>query len=274
MKAYLLRRRGLGKISCEGIASQSTTGLQIYRGDRLLPDADVAIRWGCTATIPGNGIVINSAKAIHRVSNKSGFRAILDEHELCPATWFQADQVVFPAVVRPRYHSQGQRLYLAHDRMQLEDAIREFGDGWYASEYIKKIAEYRVYAAQGRAIAVATKIPKDVNAVAWNQAQGSTFYNVRWNDWPLKAVRIALEALQLSRLDFGGVDVMVDADGNAYVIEINAAPSLTSKYRQGQFAKVFDSIVVNGNITYPLVEAKGGYKKFIHPAVCAEALIP
>ena len=111
----------------------------------------------------------------------------------------------------------------------------------------------------------------DPKALAWNVARGGRFDNVRWNDWPLKAVRVAIEAFNLSDLDFGGVDVMVDGDNNAYVIEINSAPSLTSPYRQECMAKAFDYILENGKERIPLIKERGGYTKFIHPAITDKA---
>lgn len=269
---YLLRRRGLGKTSCDGIVAASQMSIGVHRSDRRLPEADVVIRWGCTATVPSEH-VINTAKAIHAVSDKLGFRRILDENELSPTTWFEREDVKFPAIVRPRYHSQGKNLWMVNDTTELDAAIARCPDGWYASEIIKKVAEYRVYVAQGRAIGVARKYPRDENAIAWNVAQGGRFEVCRWGDWPLKAVKHSIQGAALAGLDFGGVDIMLDADGNDYIIEINAAPSLTSKYRQQCFAKVFDYMIQNGKETLPLVEAKGGYKKFIHPAVCTEALM-
>lgn len=271
---YLLRRRGLGKTSCKGIVDKSAVGIQVLRSDRPLPDdAGLVIRWGCTATINANE-TLNKAKAIHVVSDKSEFRRALNERELCPTTWFERDAVQFPAIVRPRYHSQGKRLWVVNNLDELDDAIILAGNGWYASEIIKKVAEYRVYVAQGRALGVARKFPRDENAIAWNVAQGGHFEVCKWHDWPLKAVKNAINAHKLSGLDFSGVDTMVDADGNDFILEINAAPSLTSAYRQQCFAKVFDYIVQKGKAEIPLIEAKGGYRKFIHPAVCAEALIP
>lgn len=268
---YLLRRRGLGKTSCNGIVAQSTTGLQVYRSDRQLPDADLVIRWGCTANVPTNH-VINAAKAIHAVSDKLEFRRTLNEKELCPETWFEREDVQFPAIVRPRYHSQGKKLWVVNDLAALDTVIAQCPAGWYASEIIKKVAEYRVYVAQGRALGVARKFPRDENAIAWNAAQGGHFEVCRWGDWPLKAVKRAIQAHKLAGLDFSGVDTMVDADGKDFILEINSAPSLTSRYRQQCFAKVFDYIVQNGKDEIPLIDAPGGYKKFIHPAVCTEAL--
>ena len=72
-------------------------------------------------------------------------------------------------------------------------------------------------------------------------------------------------------LDFGAVDVMVDADGRPYVLEINSAPSQTSPYRQECMAKAFDYIVRNGKEPIPVIAERGGYKRFIHPALTPDA---
>ena len=129
------------------------------------------------------------------------------------------------------------------------------------------MSEYRVFVVQGRVACVAQKTPANPDAVAWNVAKGGRFDNVRWNDWPLKAVRVAVEGFKLSSLDFGGVDVMVDAEGDATILEINSAPSLTSPYRQECMAKAFDYILENGKDRIHLIEERGGYLKFIHPAL-------
>ena len=127
---------------------------------------------------------------------------------------------------------------------------------------------------QGRVVWVAEKTPDDPSDIAWNVARGGRFDNVRWGDWPLRAVRVSREAFLLSRLDFGAVDVMVDAEGECYVLEINSAPSQTSPYRQKCMAKAFDYIMRNENKErIPVTEARGGWKKFIHPALSDEAIL-
>ena len=110
--------------------------------------------------------------------------------------------------------------------------------------------------------------------MAWNVARGGRFDNVDWGDWPLKAVKTSIEAFNLSSLDFGGVDVMVDGDGGCYVLEINSAPSLTSPYRQEKMALAIDYMLEHGKERIPLTTERGGYRKFIHPAVSADAIIP
>jgi len=200
---------------------------------------------------------------------------------LCPHTFFAdygygaglEDGVNYPVVVRPRVHAQGKHVYLCNNRAELDNAIRRCGEGWYASSYINKVAEYRVAFVQGRVAWVARKTPGNPEDVAWNVARGGRFDNVRWDEWPLKAVRVSREAFMLSGLDFGGVDVMVDAAGNAYVLEINSAPSLTSPYRQECMAKCFDWVIEYGKQNLPITEARGGWKKFIHPALTNEAIM-
>lgn len=277
---YILRRRKLGNTSCREIANNSQTGIRVIRNDAPLPQTDeLVIRWGCTSTVPQRN-VLNSAAAIHLVSDKIEFRKRLNDADLCPKTWFTiADftrEQEFPVIVRPRHHHQGRNLFVAENMAELQEILRKgvLSDGYYISRKIDKVAEYRVFVVSGRAVAVANKIPANPNAVAWNVAQGGSFENVRWDDWPLKAVKVSIEGFNLSGLDFGGVDIMVDRDGECHILEINSAPSLTSPYRQQCMAKAFDYIVNHGKQAIGIIAERGGYKKFIHPAISADAQLP
>lgn len=273
--AILLRRRLLGKTSCNAISRFSREGITpILSGRDLIPTAPgYLFRWGCTTNIPlsiGPYAVVNDAASIHLVNDKVGFREAIGE--LAPPT-FRLDAHVqgltYPAILRPAVHHQGRHFHVVNSYQQLQDTIarnRRLVSG-YASPLINKEAEYRVYVVQGRAVCVARKIPADATQVAWNVFQGARFENVPWNEWPLKAVKTSIKAFLISGLDFGGVDVIVDREGACFVLEINSAPSLTSEYRQRCFAKAFDYILANGKAVIPLQEAPGGYRKFIHPAV-------
>ena len=273
----IIRRRKLGMSSVKGICAASQTGIKWARNDLGIPLDNVYIRWGCTANVPPPAKVINCAKAIHRVNDKLEFRRTLDEHELCPATWFDQRDVLKIGkgiVIRKRKHAQGRGLWLVHTHEGLARRCDKLGEGnYYLSEYIPKVAEYRVFVVSGRAVCVAQKTPANKDDVAWNVAKGGRFDNVRWDEWNLKAVRIAIEGFKLSKLDFGGVDIMVDKDGGCTILEINSAPSLTSPYRQQCMAKALDYIVVNGQGDIPLINKKGGYLKFIHPSVCDRAYL-
>mgnify|MGYP001604259769 CR=1 FL=1 len=276
MSAIILRRRKLGRTSCREISSKSTTDIVVVRNDKTFPiGIDLVFRWGTTSNVPTDNVV-NTAEAIHKVNDKLEFRRVLQEHELCPKTWFdyRDSAIVYPVVVRPRKHAQGRNLFVCNNITELTNICHTLREGnYYISELISKVAEYRVTIVQGRVAWVAKKTPADPSAVAWNVAQGGRFDNVRWEDWPLRAVRISTEAFMLSGLDFGAIDIMVSAEEKCYVLEINSAPSQTSPYRQECMAKCFDYIVRNGKEFILLIEGRGNYRKFIHPAVCVDALI-
>jgi hypothetical protein len=250
-------------------------------------------RWGCTSNLPEGIPVINTAAAIHQVADKAAFRKLTADADLAPITFlsfddyendlcnwyagpveFGDDPLPKTVIVRRATHHQGRFLDVCKTFGQLSVACAKYGEGnYYISEYIPKVAEYRVFMAQGRVVWVASKTPGNPDAVAWNVARGGRFDNVRWDQWPLKAIRVARDAFLLSSLDFGGVDIMVDAEGNAYVLEINSAPSQTSPYRQEATAKAFDYIVNYGKDRIDVTEEKGGWRKFIHPAISNEAIM-
>ena len=276
----ILRRRKLGRTSCREIAANSKTGIVVVRNDKPMPEGhELVIRWGTTSNLPYPATVVNEAKAIHWVADKSASRFAMAEQGLSPKTWLKVDHFLapenlngngdypFPVIVRKNVHSQGRDLYSCSDVLELQNVCLKLGEGnYYISEYIPKVAEYRVLVGSGRVVWVAKKTPADPDAIAWNVAQGGRFDNVRWQEWPIEAIRVAIEAFKLSGLDFGGVDVMVDADGRAYVLEINSAPSQTSPYRQSCMAKFFDYIVENGK-EHIAVADYNSYLGVIHPAM-------
>ncbi len=276
MMTYLFRRKGLGKSSCQGIVTASKQGILAYRNDESVPahPDTLCIRWGCTATVPTKNI-LNKAKAIHWVSDKSGSRKALQELDptLVPKTWFSlgdfmSDDDPFPVIVRPAKHAQGKQLWFCEDIDELEIAIIDAGKGYYISQFIDKVAEYRIFVVSNRVVCVASKKPpEDHTVIAWNVAQGGSFSNVKWSEWPREAIRKAIVAMDYSGLDFGGVDIMVDKEGESYILEINSACSLTSPYRQQCFAKAFDYIITNGKDKFPLPTEYKNLSSIIHPAI-------
>lgn len=276
----LFRRRKLGNGSCRGIAAASTTGLTMLRNDAPFPaGVEYVFRWGCTSNVPENAKVVNSAKAIHWCSNKRQGRLDMQAAGVnVPQTWASeafrlettwssrnvplSDQFV----ARPAAHAQGRQLNVGNfDTLQVYP-------GGYVSRLINKVAEYRVMVICNRVAWVAKKTPGNPEDVAWNVARGGRFDNVRWGDWPMAAVKEALAAAKVSGADFCGVDVMMDAEGKAYVLEVNSAPSQTSEYRQKCVAKCFDYIVGHGKDHFPDINwsPRTSWKSTIHPSLKAE----
>lgn len=292
----LLRRRKLGNGSCKGIKAASTADFTILRNDNMAAFPDdltyalcYVFRWGCTSSLPEREgvVVINSAKSIHWCSDKRQGRLDMQSAGVSvPETWGDAESwraslgtydtwPTYPEpdnkyVLRPQHHAQGRNLQV-FERRDEEDgtvsaAMQQLGV-CYISRLINKVAEYRVMVVQNRVAWVARKTPADASAIAWNVALGGRFDNVRWDSWPLAVVAESLKAAKVSGCDFCGVDVMVDADGKAYVLEVNSAPSQTSAYRQACVAKCFDHIVINGKEPFLVPDRIQSWKNVIHPAI-------
>lgn len=277
MANYVVRRRKLGRTSCKEIQNRSAQGIQCVRNDEMPREMDGWIfRWGCTSTLPKTpgSTVVNEAKAIHWASNKRLSRIAMQTAGIAvPESWDNLGRFVaidWPAadkfVVRPEHHHQGRNLVVGN-AVEAARALQKFGAG-YISRLINKTAEYRVFVVQGRVSCVAKKTPGNPDQVAWNVAQGGKFDNVRWDDWPLRAIGESIKAAKLSGLDFCGVDVMTTNDGTPYILEVNSAPSLTSEYRQQCMAKAFDFMIEKNSKDYLGDIARiTGWRDVIHPAI-------
>jgi glutathione synthase/RimK-type ligase-like ATP-grasp enzyme len=283
MKVAILRRRKLGMTSCKSISQFGNHDYDVIRSDKInrfnVNDYNLLIRWGCTSEFRSNIKTINKSKAIHIVNDKKRFRKICIENNISiPKTEFSEneegiDLFNYPFIMRPRRHAQGKKLYFVTNDSEFSLALRNIGYDFYISEYIRKDAEIRVYCIGGYVVCVANKETENKNAIAWNHAQGeSSFKNIRWDNWNLNACLLALKAMKVSGLYFGGVDIMIKDDA-IYLLEINSACSLTSEYRQKCFAKAFDftADIFNhtGDIIYNslIPERIRSYKNIIHPNI-------
>lgn len=296
--AIILRRRKLGRTSCREIAACMQQAIRVVRNDQDIPAAKHVFRWGTTSNVPKceGQVIYNSAASIHWCADKKAGRLAMQaagipvpktfDPRVILASFEDGHEGDFGAaaeeagldreyVLRPARHAQGRNLLygtldsisdnlgrLYHGAQQLYNL---FLDG-YLSHKIDKVAEYRVFVCQGRVVWVAQKKPGNPDQVAWNVAQGGEFSNVRWGEWHMPSCRAAILAALLSKTDFCGVDVMVDADGNPYVLEVNSAPSQTSPYRQSCVAKAFDYMIQNGKEVIPCEQFKK-WRDVAHPAI-------
>lgn len=275
-----LRRRGLGAGSVRGILSFMETPAREALSNGTPPDlsdTDYMVRWGCTARTAGveYAKMLNTSCAIHSVNDKAAFRELIRDSGVCPPTYSSPDDMSSAdldsgVVIRPKHHAQGRNFHICYgyrESVKTVNALRDSGKEPYITVLIRKSAEYRVFVAQGRAVWVASKTPGNPDQVAWNVAQGGRFDNVRWGAWPIPVVNAAIKAFNLTDLDFGGVDVIVDTTGKPYVLEINSAPSQTSPYRQSCCAALFDYVAREGRKAFQPVESATSWKDLIHPSI-------
>lgn len=203
------------------------------------------IRWGNRIEIDtNNSIVYNTATAIARATDKKETRRILSEKGIRVPKAITPDMnnIDFPVIARPRVHAKGRNFVVLRDRAEFYPHWIRNNENWYYSEFVDKVKEFRVHCAHGRILNYLEKPNPGNGQIAWNRAlNGEAFDNVKWSDYDARVAHECLKAVEALGLDFAGVDVIVDAGGNPYVLELNTGPTLnSSEYSMSRYAKYFD----------------------------------
>lgn len=243
--AVILRSRELGN-NCHYIADhypgQVLSIVTPEQYNLMNPKPEWVIRWGTTAaTVARETKVLNKASAIKETLDKAGFRSKAVEAGLAPRMWMSKQalgeydgDLNDGVIVRPVHHARSEHLYHCTTPAELDTAIAAIDGPYYISEYIKKDRELRVFIVAGKAVIVLDKDPpRDRRKVSWGCVDEGALKVVRWGQWPMFAVENAIKAFNLSKLDFGAVDVMVKGEGanaHAYFLEINTAPEVWRYY--------------------------------------------
>ena len=105
---------------------------------------------------------------------------------------------------------------------QLSRSLYAFKLPIYIQRYIEKPGyDIRVFVVGDRVISAM----KRVIECGWktNIAQGARGVAISEKDYP-DAFELAIKAAKVLGLDYTGVDIIVDHDGNYYIIEANASP--------------------------------------------------
>lgn len=277
---YILRREGTGLTGLKEILGYLKNPAQIVLSTRQenaqAQAGDTVLKWGTTATMQGAAVakVLNKSPAIQMAANKRDARMLMQREGVpVPKSFLTVKDMIasMPTpnnrfVLRPFKHSKGHYMRVGNAaEITIHSKKRAYKDG-YISQFIDKVKEYRVFVVSGKVAAVAIKIPENADVAAWNHAAGAVFDNLRWDAWPLKACEAAIKATKIVGLDFGAVDVIEDAQGNPYVLEVNTAPAVDSEYRQQCIAKTIDYIIEN-NSDWMETGDVTGWRDVIHPAI-------
>jgi len=278
MKIRILRPRGIGRTSADSLLENMKTPIEIIKSWEEIPqDTGILFRWGCTTKCPSK-ICYNKAEAISFCSNKKISRLALQYEEISVPPSIENEKLdinfPFPVIIRPEQHSKGRNLYYFENWSKYLRSELYHYPAFYASEYIQKEREFRFYIINQRLAWIAEKFVKDKTQLAWNSAQGGEFINIPIENYReyFQGVCSAIDASVFAKIDFCGVDVIMDKDGKYYVLELNSAPSLTEIHRQRIFANVFDYVIERTYINEKFIHYKenppgnppGNIEDFIH----------
>ena len=204
----------------------------------------IVVRWGNRIDVNlHNCIVYNKAEAIANATDKKKSREIFKQKGVnSPRLVSRGDvNINYPLIARPRVHAKGKNFHVIKNEVEFTVHLNTHQD-WYYSEFVDKVQEFRIHCGHGRILNYLEKPNPGNGQIAWNRAlNGEAFTNVKWNDYNSAVCKVALEAIQALGLDFGGVDVILDKEGKAHVLEVNTSPTLaSSEYSMSRYAKYFD----------------------------------
>lgn len=269
---YIVRRNPkMGEKSLPIISEM--TDMKVYNSGEVLPLAEgYVFRWGTTCTVPG-GQIVNPAKAISKTSDKRAFRLLLSENGLSMPSWGSLDDFLLndahkttqEVLLRPEVHTRSESMFLCTELSEVVKAIRTIKGPYYMSKFVQKKNEYRIFIAQNRVVWMIKKHPKSAEDVTWGCVEEGNFEYIGWTEWNKDVVRVGLESMKLSGLDFGAVDIVEDQEGNFYVLEVNTAPWL-SPYYSKCVGKVFGHIIKNGRDHFDDPENLS-WNNVIHPGI-------
>lgn len=200
-------------------------------------DNSVIIRWGTRESIVAeNSVIYNKAAAIANATDKLVSRKLFVEKGVnAPRLLNHVDDYKDGIIIaRPFIHSKGRNFVVINNKKELEYHWRT---GWYYSEFIDKVREFRVHVGHSKVLALMEKHNPNNGNIAWNRAVNDSepFTRIKQSEadeQKLLPVMIeAIKAVNALGLDMGGADVILDNNGVAYVLEVNTAPTLNSSPR-------------------------------------------
>ncbi len=212
---------------------------------------DKIIRWGSRINFDQTGFKsVNSPEALARATNKKQARLIMEENNISSPRLITPENYdsINPSkiIARPEKHSKGKNFVVLNNKAEF---LKHYKPNWYYAEFIKKTSEYRVHCFYGKALCVLQKPkPEDENLLAWNRSlNGEAFNHVPYGEVKRSVVLVALQAVRALGLKMGAVDV-IWKNPNAYVLEINTAPTLNSSpLTTTKYARAFDWALRFGN---------------------------
>lgn len=200
------------------------------------------LRWGSAQRIEGNFIELNPRDAVYNASSKKTMMQLLVDAEdvPTPATEFTPGRMGINGVAIGGY------AYVRGNNNKVRYTNVITGDDKYALAPIAKESEYRVHVFDNKVIGVYRKVPHNANIRLYKN-DTCDFVRIDQANRDLmrgiKGVRpAALKATEALGLQFSGVDVLREENGNVYVNEVNSAPALNEPNIERWVGTIGDSL--------------------------------
>lgn len=237
-----------GRTTCEAIIAKMEDTVLIRKrvGRQFTPappeNVGTLIRWAVPATIQAEK-TFQERGAISLAFNKGEAREQLYHYNVPIPMLSETD---FPIIGRPAHHRAGQGFFWCETLEDIEKA--RVNGATYFSQFYPKTREFRFHVGSGYILIGSEKMmPEDFDGKIFNYENGAYFRRVRWSEWSLDAVKIAIRAVKVLGLTYGAVDIMgypTDQNFPPFVVaEVNTSPSISSDYNATLYAEYFSWLI-------------------------------
>jgi len=183
----------------------------------------------------GSDIIVNYGYPKHKVSRRLFvLNRVITSNKYRQCCLFRDYDVPVPDISRTRQPGYIQKPFFSFGGNNIFEGrhIRPSLGGYYQRK-IDKVREFRAHAflwGGHKVPLIQEKTVPDRNQLCWNKHQGGTF-NVA--HCPLLSINeigeladrvtdISVRALKVLHHDFGGVDILMDEDGELWIVEVNS----------------------------------------------------
>lgn len=127
----------------------------------------------------------------------------------------------FPFVVKEPVGSKGEKIALCTE--DNFDKVIKKNKEYLAQEFIDYVADYRVHVVGGKTFCIYERIAPEGDFRA-NVSLGGAMKKVDDSILLEKLSKLAIRAINALSMDYGGVDIISDKEGNLLVLEFNTNP--------------------------------------------------
>jgi len=130
----------------------------------------------------------------------------------------------FPIIAKPRFGAQGREIFLLKNESEIKKFYqktrkKEDISLWLFQEFLSTGCDYRIVVLGGKVLGAMKRVAVK-GMIVTNFSQGGSVYSFEPTK---KQMQLALKVAKLFNLDYAGVDIMEDKQGNSYVLEVNRA---------------------------------------------------
>jgi RimK family alpha-L-glutamate ligase len=220
----------------------SSQGAELFWSDKPLPDFDLVIFRSAGGTfyyvpqrdyllsvLDSRGAIILNKKTYqtwarldkltqHVVFSRKGLPFV--ETNLYGENERLEKNITYPSVVKVFFGSQGKRVFKVENHQQLEEILNTYAAGNLIVEPVLPEGEdVRVIVLGGKAVGAMKRIAQPGKFLT-NFSQGGSVENFPLDE---KAKELAEKAAEAFFLEYVGVDLMKDSQGNWRILEVNRA---------------------------------------------------